>query len=232
MSASVGKRKRRRARAKRSVNASEGGREIDRRSPRFSEKLYTTLQDSVKHVRLRDQSAGTVSGAAASVSKRWNPNSAYTPIVGGSSSATPGFSEWAALYDYYRVMAYKVDIQVVNNEAIPVTVSLLNLTSDPGTAAALAYSSNRYCWSNVLPAKGGMDKWSHKQPLLTITQLVGSDQPIYDDAYRAPGNASPSIVTWFVLASTSLTGANLTNGISYKIDLEMFVDFFSPARNA
>lgn len=196
---------------------------------RLNTRIYTTIQDPIKHVRLRSISAGTISGAATNVSKRWNPNSAYTPIVGGSSGALPGWADWANLYNHYRVIGYKVHFSAVNLETFGVSCSCLNTDDDPGTAAVLAVSANRYSWTTLLSSKGGgHDCWTFSQPVLTVSQIVGSNMPRIDESFSANTASSPTDLIYFTIGINSTAGSNLTNGIAYKVDLEMFVDFYQP----
>ncbi len=196
----------------------------------FRPSAYMTQTRPYARVMLRWVQVFTVSGAATSVTKRFNPNSVYTPEVGGSNAAVPTFSEYAALYSEYRVRAFTIKVEATNNEAFAVVAYCLNLVSDPGTSAGTLYATDRYSYSRLIPAKGGMDRWEFTTPLLTVDQIVSSKDPTFDDSYKAATNASPTSLLWSCLGATG--SANITLGVTFRIDLEMYVDFFTPKVNA
>ncbi len=176
-------------------------------------------------VRLSLTTVGTISGAAAAIVKRWIPNSAYTPEVGGGSAATKGFSNWAGIYAFYRVVSYKYDIFVCNNEAFPVSVYVMNLNDDPGTTANSTTAQNSLSQIRLLSAKGGQDRCRFRGTY-TIARVIGSNSAEFDDDYRASVTASPSDVTWLCVGVQSTTGVNVTNGIGYEFNMSQITRFY------
>lgn len=167
----------------------------------------------------------TLSAAAAAVAARLYTNAAYDvdPTLG--STSTPGFAEWAALYNFYRVVAYSYDITFVNNEAFPIIAWTLSSNTDPGLGATSVSSSNPLGASLVLSAKTGLDKGmiarTHR-----VSHVIGSDAVEYEDNYRALVSGVPADLAWLGFGIQSISGANVTNGASIFGHLRMFVRFY------
>jgi len=189
---------------------------------------FSVLQPVLKKVLLKVISTANISAASPQVIKRWNPNSAYTPETGGGSGATPGFADWALLYGYYRVVGYSYQFTASNNEAFPVIVYTTNSNNDPTTSNNSTIATNRNSFIKQVAAKGGMDTFTFRSPYYTITHIVGSPAPKFDDLYSALINASPSDLTWMGIGVQSVGGANVTNGISVSVQLNQFVTFYDP----
>jgi hypothetical protein len=189
---------------------------------------FAPVQSPKKQVLLKVISTAIISGASPQVTKRWNPNSAYTPETGGGSGATPGYADWAQLYGYYRVIGYSYSFTASNNEAFPVIVYSVNSNNDPTTSNNSTLATNRNSFTKQLAAKGGIDSWTFRSPYYPVTYIVGSPAPKFDDLYSALVNASPSDLTWMGIGAQSIGGANITNGISVSLQLNQFVIFYDP----
>jgi hypothetical protein len=189
----------------------------------------STWRDAIappeQDVKLRVISTATISAASPQVTKRWNPNSAYTPETGGGSGSTPGYADWAQLYGYYRVVAYDYKITIMNNEAFPVIVFVVNSNNDPTTTNNSTLASNALSQTYALSAKGGQDRCEFTKHL-RVAEVVGSDAVEFDDIYSSLINASPSDITWIGVGVQSIGGANVTNGVSMRVELNQYTRFY------
>ncbi len=210
---------------RRSKQNSQGGKQTDRA---LVPRGFFPVQTPTRKVLLKVITTATIATASPQVMKRWNPNSAYTPETGGGSGATPGYADWAALYGYYRVVAYSYTFTASNNEAFPVIVYTTNANADPTTSINATVATNRNSFMHHLPPKGGMDTWTFRSPLYTIPYIVGSPAPKFDDLYAATIGANPADVTWMGIGVQSIGGANVTLGISVSVQLNQAVIFYDP----
>jgi hypothetical protein len=189
----------------------------------------TTWRDAIsppeQDVKFKVISTAVISAAAPQVIKRWNPNSAYTPETGGGSGSTPGYADWAALYGYYRVVAYNYKITIMNNEAFPVIVYVVNSNNDPTTSNNSTLASNPLSQTFALSAKGGQDRCEFTKHL-RISEVVGSDAVEFDDIYASLINTSPADITWMGIGVQSIGGSNVTNGISVRLELVQYTRFY------
>lgn len=163
----------------------------------------------------------TISGAVTSKTLRYYSNSVYEPEVSGSTGITPGFSEWAAFYQNYRVTAYEYTVTAVNNEAFPVFFCIVNTNIDPGTGGVS--SSNPLSQNTLLAAKGGMDRQTFEQ-YLTIFDVVGEPEVKYDDTHAAAVTTNPVDLAYIGFNATA--SANITNGITLSIKISYHVTFY------
>jgi len=169
---------------------------------------------------------GTISGAAASVVVRYNPNSAYQPQTGGATATVPGFSEMSALYGFYRVVRYQYTVTMINNEAFPVTAYVINSNNDPGTSAGVLTAANALSQSVLLASKGSGSDTHTFRKTLNLSEILGTSAVETADSYRALINASPLDVTWLGLGAQSGTASNITNGVTLLLKLTMYVRFY------
>jgi hypothetical protein len=176
-------------------------------------------------VPLRQLYNGTLTGAI-NIATRFNPNAAYQPSVGGPTGTVPGFSEWAAKYGFYRVLAYRTRVRFMNGTAIPARVYCLNTNNDPGTNPGISAEANRLCKTRDLSMAGGQDKATISS-LTHVSTVLGSNMIRFDNDYRALINATPADVIWFALGARALDGAtNVT--VYWSLELIMYVEFFDP----
>jgi len=111
----------------------------------------------------------------------------------------------------------------VNNEAFPVSVYITNTNADPSVSQALSEAGNDLSQRRVLSAKGGLDKVTIMKGY-NVATVVGSNDIEYDDDYRATmssgSEASPADLIWLGVGCESLSGANITNGVSFILTLK------------
>jgi hypothetical protein len=170
----------------------------------------------------------TNSGAVLAA-QRWKTNDAYDVDPIFSATDTSGYSAWAGLYGYFRVLGYLTILEFYNRESFPVTIFIITSNTDPGTVGTDygAYSTNPYGKSFVLGPNGTTSAFKKVTCKHSIVQVVGSKAPLTDDSFRAPTNASPADVTWFGVGIDTVDGSLLTGaGVRYEIRHSMMVHFY------
>jgi len=165
----------------------------------------------------------TNSGAAPQVTKRFLSNTVWRPEVSVAKSAVP-FGELQELYSEYRVLKYRYCVTIVNNESFPVVVYVTNTNADPSVSAGLLDSVGDLSQRKVLSPKGGLDKVTFRKAL-SVQKVVGEGKTVRaDDDYRglmsAGSESNPADVTWIGIGAQSMTGANITLGVTSEILLE------------
>jgi hypothetical protein len=175
-------------------------------------------------VQLRFIRKFTCSGAGPAITKRFTPNSLYRPDPASFAFPAIGFGEWQELYSLYRVIAYHYEIVAVNNEAFPVAVYVTNTNQDPSVSQSLSEAVNDLSQRRLLSAKGGQDRTRICKGYKVAT-VVGSNDVEMDDDYRglmtAGSETSPPDLVWLGVGAESLTGANITLGVSFILTLKM-----------
>jgi hypothetical protein len=156
---------------------------------------------------------------------RFRPNNVFDvdPVLG--STATPGFSEMAALYTTYRVIGYQATVDFCNAEAFAVHAFCIpwsNLQTAPAANDATTPSliMNQLQRSRVISAKGGQDRTVLKQNV-NFSKLY-SKQVLTDDQYAAKVTTGPGFVLYHVVGALSsgssvFTVAGVSTFIHYKI---------------
>jgi len=162
----------------------------------------------------------------------WQLNSAYSPNPSALSTSMPGFNEWAALYEKYKVMACKWTCTFVNMQPNPIYAGMVmnsNVTTTTG-------------WGNLLETRGNLNA---KQVLLDAYPAAGNKQTISmyrkmgtlwgnrkeylgDDNFGGNYNADPPNLIDGILWVGSFDGATAVGAINpIKVELEMWVKFYN-----
>jgi len=183
--------------------------------------------DSVT-VKLRYPIRGTLAGAVTVVSKRWQPNAAYDvdPVLG--STSTPGFAEYAALYTYYRVRSFKLNVKFSNLDNLSVALYSVVSNTDPGVAGTNYYDYAQSAFGRtyeLAPFYSGAGSVTHRQTV-DISKLVG--MPVMQaDSFRAVTTGNPTDLVFWGFGIYSNAGTNFANGVGYDGFIEMNVRFYS-----
>lgn len=166
-----------------------------------------------------------INAAASTCGIRLTPNGAFDvdPILG--STNTPGFSEYAALYNYYRVVKVEYDLEICNLETFPVRAYTFFANTDPGTVGNFQFPGGPYCKSHLLAGKTGTDLQHFKDSKLVAT-VVGTSAVEKEDNFRAAVTANPVDLIWLGIAGNSVAGAFLPNGIAIAGQVRMYTRFY------
>jgi len=164
--------------------------------------------------------------AVAATSVRFTPNAAYDvdPVLG--STSTPGFAEWAAIYNMYRVVGVRYHVSFATTEAtLPCVVYTHLSNTDMGTTANSTITGNalsKWCVLGVATGPSTVALSDYQ----TIATIVGTNSVETEDNYRALTNAVPADLTWLGCGAQTLTGGNFTGGVQIFARIEMEVRFF------
>jgi len=172
-----------------------------------------------------------------SVAENWNLNNAFLPLPTGSSGTTPGFADWASIYDFYRVLSYSYTIDFSNMEPMsPVSVFVLNVNDNPGLTPDISDAANPLCHKvGILSVQSGVDRIKGHSPgkrssggggVIHVSMVTGTTAVATADSYRAPVNASPADLTWTSICAQSTIGATLSQGVAYVLEVYQWVEFF------
>jgi len=161
----------------------------------------------------------------AAVSRRFTPNAAYDvdPTLG--STSTPGFSELATLFNYYRVVGYSYSIEMVNKETFPVLFVVTNTNLDPGTSGLGSYMGNALTQSTLVSGSAGGPCRYEFAGTLSVVEVVGSKAVELDDNYASLTSSLPTNKIWSAIGVDGL-GSTLTNGCGFLVRYVMHVRFF------
>jgi len=159
--------------------------------------------------------AGAVNTAATAnyYLYQFRGNSPYDPDYTSTGAQPPGFDEWSALYNRYRVYEYTVILKVTSlsaNQAVRVCL----WSSAGGSGAAPVTPSYDDAAGNRYSVKGAANTGG---PALTLSQTVNvaklwGASPFAvaaDDTFEAAIASNPSKVCWVscVFDTSSATGA-------------------------
>jgi hypothetical protein len=140
------------------------------------------------------------------------------PAVGGSSFLS--LATWASFYAYYRVVAYRYEIDLVNAETTSVHAIVLNTNTDPGTSAYTfpAYIVNDYCQSHMISPTGGLDRHTFRKHV-NLSELVGTETFETDDNWRGLcGSSNPTDLIWLSI-SVSVAAGVMANGVKGEMKI-------------
>lgn len=162
---------------------------------------------------------------------RYTPNGAYDVDPSLGSTSTSGFAELAALYYYYRVVAYQVEYDLANNEAFPLAWSVVHVNSDPGTSTLANYttgSGNAFGRSGIMCAGSGVGIAHYKSRVIKLSELVGGVDVETGDNWRGGSAANPTdlVYTGFAVSSPASRSLTSNNGISWNVRIKMWVRFY------
>jgi len=161
------------------------------------------------------------------VALRYRANSLYDPdpLLGGPSYT--GFNEFAAFYEYYRVLSVQFTVEFTNlesNTALTAVIIALNL--DPGTTPGSVLESwfnNPLCRHHVVSIRGGQDR-GRLSRVYSGKFVTGAAGYMLDDTYRAPVNNNPTNV-WYVAFGVFSNDTVMSSGMSYTLTMNTKVRF-------
>jgi hypothetical protein len=145
-----------------------------------------------------------------------------------AANSIPWQTELAAMYNSYRIRAWKIILKAVNNEAFPVVVSFAPGTiAVPLNTAAFVTGVQGYPDAKTmeLSAAPGVNKGSISSRWMTITDVTGFDGSKYDISYSATTGATPaSMIFWncALRSVTALTALGITTDVQILLDVEYY----------
>jgi hypothetical protein len=160
---------------------------------------------------------------------RYRMNSAFDPDVNLGTGAVPGFLEYASLFIAYRVIHFRWQISLANDELFPMTTYVVPLNEDPGAnpSNGLTLAANAKGVIRPLSAIGGPPaRFFGSVNLANFFGLRGYD---FDDDFNAPTNSNPS-VPLLLLVGAQTPSVLTASGIVATIRLT-YTTVFNRRRN-
>jgi hypothetical protein len=177
------------------------------------------------------QTYSLVSATQSAYSYPLLTNAAYDVDPSLGSTATQGFAEWAAFFNYYRVYGYRGRIEFVSTSIQPVTVVVghtntnATVPSGGGSVDLVPASGNPEFTSRLLGhAYSGNNRWISRFNK-TISSIVGSVAPETEDNFRALVTAIPTDLTYVVFGATTIVPP-LSQSVDVLVHIEFAVRFY------
>lgn len=147
------------------------------------------------------------------------------------TSAVPGFTELAGLYEQYRVHAVKMTLRFCNQEAFPSVVVTWPTDVDQTGLISQQYlqemCGNAFARFKHLSAKGGMDKGAIVN-YISHKKLIGTRNYNTDVNYAAFTNANPARLMFMNIGVYSMDGSNYTAAnIPFEVRLTFYAEMFN-----
>lgn len=194
-------------------------------NPGFRPALLLNSMPESLYITLR----GTKYGYLANVGSLYNSdflkmNDALNADDAGTINMVP-FGEFAAFFNAYRTINFRVKITFMSLEAFPEKIGLVPSIASLGTNNSLfgQYLTNTYAKSKHISAKGGMDRATIKFNMC-LPEYVGSSEYINNPAYSAAIGAAPSTLVYLNYGTVATN--NTVLGTEYDLEVEMDVLFF------
>jgi len=169
----------------------------------------------------------TINAAGSpTVGKAYQPTAAYDVDPDLGSTSTSGFSEWAAMYQFYRVSKFRVDLMVANKEAFFLLINTLasNTTLTDSSNLALLMGSKHFHQTQISSVSSGMPLKRFSRTY-DVCKIVGSRAPLFDDNYASTTAANPSNNVFWAVQIYSPT-AVLVAGAVITVRISMLCEFY------
>lgn len=162
--------------------------------------------------------------------QRFRPTNAFDvdPVLG--STAVPGFTEMAALYSTYRVVASSIKLETVQNGTQSMVSSVVvPLNADPGASPSATVVQS---WFSTFHSKrAGLANLGGPVAIIrnemTTERIFGTKAVYFDDNFSAPVSGGPTN-NWF-WAIGWVSGGNavgsaivVTGNVEIRLDVEFF----------
>lgn len=176
--------------------------------------------------------SGLTSAVTAVNSVVYRPTSYFDfdPAVGGPSFG--GYTQYAAMYNRYRVLAFKYSVHFTNLEADTVIVSCQALTDAIGGGTPPTGTATDYT-EPAIENNAMLSRWTTLGPTAASPQrtlkgfikskTVWSTPEVYNDAsWAANAGASPVANTWLRIAARRANGSALSTGIQFVLKVTSY----------
>lgn len=122
---------------------------------------------------------------------RYRMNSAYDPDPLVFTGAVSGIDSWSVQYKTYRVLAFKYDITIMNEEAFPLIVTCCPTQTDIGVNSIQApnFGEVKYGQLKPLSAKGGLDQ-ARMRGQINMAAFFGTNY-LWASDFNADINGNP-----------------------------------------
>jgi hypothetical protein len=173
---------------------------------------------------LKYHTYGTVTNAAGFVASIKFSTNAYDvdPTLG--STAMPYFLELSAIYQRFRTLRIGYKFIVQNAEAFP--VSILTGFSQASVASGslgITYAGNpHFKVTGLAPATGNSCRTITGST--TVCDIVGTQQPLFDDLYTGSTTSSTLATASYVWAYCGINSTNALTALGMIVTTEIILD--------
>jgi hypothetical protein len=189
------------------------------------DRLYTRL----RYTGLQNLTILTTSTTAGI---RYRPSAAFDidPLLG--STATPGFAEFAAFYNGYRVTSSKIVVKAVNQingsgQGVLMVVVPLNVdpTGSPSVAVVNSWIEQPYSIKNMIGVYGS--------PAVTLTEtmstekIFGSKMVYFDDNFTSIVSSVPNNNWYWAIGAICATMPTTSLIVNLYVEIDIGIEFFS-----
>jgi len=185
--------------------------------------VFINADEYVASIRFR---ADEVLSSSNSILRRFRTNAPYDPDpnVGGNSAL--GFVTLMAMYNYYRVIDFHVDLQIANNEAYAINLNCVHTNSDPTSTISFPQQAlQSYGFTTMVGPAVGSNSIVHYTRNLSMRELVGDKVVKESQRYDGTATTIPDDVTFFGFNVVDPIGS-FTNGVTYKVVITMRTVFY------
>jgi len=197
---------------------------IPRSLSRFAPIASSNHQDVI----LKFTTSGVLNNPGGiAASKYYDVNCAYDVDPALGSTDTAGFNEWVTMYRYYRVLAFKVRLEICSKDDLPISITHgpFNLTPPGSTVGYDTYLGNpRFRRHLVSPQPSGAPVARFSTPNTQIQSIVGERYVLTDPNYASVTNGVPANKIFWGFSIAPL-GGTLTNGVAFIVTIEMSTRF-------
>jgi hypothetical protein len=185
------------------------------------DRMYTRL-------RFFGATSITVTAATPQGAVRYRPTAAFDvdPLL--ASTATPGFAEFAAFYNTYRVTASNARIVMSQRSSESLVGVLAPVLFDPGASPTYntiaSWSSTPFSKHMQIPPIGG-DSITLAQSMST-EKIHGTDMVYYDNNFAATVTGIPGNNWYWVVGILASPAPAANTVVNVMVDIEMGVEFY------
>jgi hypothetical protein len=173
---------------------------------------------------LKYHTYGTVTNAAGFVASVKFSTNAYDvdPTLG--STAMPFFAELAAVYQRFRTLRIGYKFIVQNAEAFPVSILTgFSQASIASGSLGITYAGNpHFKVTGLAPATGNSCKTITGS--VTVCEIVGTQQPLFDDLYTGSTTSSTLATASYVWAYCGINSTNALTALGMIVTTEIALD--------
>lgn len=188
------------------------------RSPGFTDTLYCKLKYATE-VHFAD-------GLSASTYYSFRGNSLYDPDYTGTGHQPMYFDQYSAIYNRYRVMGAKIEINAINASGSSATYFVLQSGTDTIISANITelLEQSRAKISKVLPI-------SQRVPIkiksyVSTRKACGlNKKQIFDEDFSALTTSSPNQIWYFNMLATSINNTSPLD-FYFMATITYYVQFF------
>jgi len=162
----------------------------------------------------------------------YNINGAYDVNQAVASTTMPGFTEWSAFYERYRVRAAKMSTQWVNNTGV--VVYAMTFFRDDAVSPIINWTDfrnqegNPYTSVRLLPNSTGMNMCKTKVYAKMATMTGSKIQYLADSVYAGTLSTNPSRLYfgYNMIGTFDGAAAPASTTVVVRTTITMYVEFF------